>query len=699
MESKQMTLRSQTVQCPHCGEYYSVTYKYCPFCDAGRKAEERKKAARKQRTASLFAGLLGGKEEDVPDAPIQEIPEASRRRRDPDGQDRPRKHRAPPAAPVDMPPRSEGFRRKKSSEMTPEERAAYRAEREARAAARKRARDAAARQSVLLETGELLETPVASGVSPVDVPIMEDVMIPEGVQPAEQAAGTPENEAESTAPAEIVPADLIASPVDDGPAPDPMDLPPVAPEAGNAASGQAPEDEWSFLKDLPVGEGDSETAAPEIPPLPEMETPADVQIEEILPEATAAAPSSSISTDSELDALLNEIRGILDGTASAAPAAEEPAPETAQDAPEKASPVPAEPAPAPQEEPDRTEVPAKEEEAAAESAPAESPTEPADGEPKAEPETEEAAKAPYESNADTDRDTPAEEADVPAEEASGGEPEEESEEAAEARAAAAQAKAFEEATLLWSSPEENGGASSPIPAPAVPGQTERRRSRSESRPQPRKRIPILPILAAIIVVAAVAVLVNKGIAPAIQSETTQADTAETLTLDRTVLTLTAEGATETLIPIFSPEGTTAQVKWTCSNWGAVFVHEGGILTAMAPGTATVVATMANGESAECVVTCQWDPNAPPAAPADGEAASSEPVKVGLNTTDLTLDSQGKTQQLVLEGTEGSVRWSSSKTSVASVSGDGTVTAVGKGAATVTAELDGQRYNCEVRCIW
>ena len=44
METKKVTLRSQTVQCPHCGEYYSVTYKYCPFCDAGRQEEERRLA-------------------------------------------------------------------------------------------------------------------------------------------------------------------------------------------------------------------------------------------------------------------------------------------------------------------------------------------------------------------------------------------------------------------------------------------------------------------------------------------------------------------------------------------------------------------------------------------------------------------------------------------------------------------------------
>ena len=50
METKKITLRSQTVKCPHCGEYYSVTYKYCPFCDAGRQEEERRLAEKKKRS-------------------------------------------------------------------------------------------------------------------------------------------------------------------------------------------------------------------------------------------------------------------------------------------------------------------------------------------------------------------------------------------------------------------------------------------------------------------------------------------------------------------------------------------------------------------------------------------------------------------------------------------------------------------------
>ena len=63
METKQITLRSQTVQCPHCGEYYSVTYKYCPFCDVGRQEEERRMAERKKQRQQKLGGLFGSEPE------------------------------------------------------------------------------------------------------------------------------------------------------------------------------------------------------------------------------------------------------------------------------------------------------------------------------------------------------------------------------------------------------------------------------------------------------------------------------------------------------------------------------------------------------------------------------------------------------------------------------------------------------------
>ena len=83
METKKVTLRSQTVQCPHCGEYYSVTYKYCPFCDAGRQEEERRlaeKKKKKKKKQDFFGNLFGShagnkkgsKPEKSPKAPSEE---------------------------------------------------------------------------------------------------------------------------------------------------------------------------------------------------------------------------------------------------------------------------------------------------------------------------------------------------------------------------------------------------------------------------------------------------------------------------------------------------------------------------------------------------------------------------------------------------------------------------------------------------
>ena len=129
----------------------------------------------------------------------------------------------------------------------------------------------------------------------------------------------------------------------------------------------------------------------------------------------------------------------------------------------------------------------------------------------------------------------------------------------------------------------------------------------------------------------------------------------------------------------------------------------GLLTPKGPGSATVTATLPNGAYTASVVHCVWE-----AAPVEGEAAPAEgaesaaaeaPVPAGLSATELTLDGEGQTQQLTLNGVTGAVKWTSSKPGVATVAADGTVTAVSKGGATITAESNGSKYNCNVRCIW
>ena len=647
-----MTLRSQTVKCPHCGEYYSVTYKYCPFCDAGRKAEERKKAARKQQAASLFTGLFGGKDEEGEgmDVPVQEAP---RHRREHRAEERPEaehktehksKHRS--AAPVSTPiPRSEGFRKKKTSEMTEEEKKAYRAEREARAAARKRERDRAARAAALVE---LDASPAIDQTQAEPAPAAEAVPAMETVEITIDAMGAP-------------PAGLTAEP-----APAEETTPAEAPAA------PAQEEPQGFLLD---DLGDQMDAAPVEPDAIVEEAPApavEVEVPIPVPEATPKAvdPSALLQGDSELDALLSEIRGLLDegpsvtpgqteAAAPAAPAAAQPVVEAVQAAPAAVQPV-AEAAQAVTEaaQPVAEAVQAAPEAVQPAAEAAQAVTEAAQPAAEAAQAVTEAAQAPVQ--------------EAPA-------------------APQVSAMDLEGPELLWSPETTAAVEAAAMRKTEAPARHRNPQARQRKQPQ-KKGLPLVPIIAGVIVVVLAALLVTKVIGPAIQ----KSKEAETISLVQTDVTLTAPGATETLVPVFQPEGSSAEVKWTCSNWAAVDVNPEGVLTAKAPGTALVAATLPNGESVMANITCTWDETA---YAAEGGDVAAEPVVAGLSATEITLDAQGNTQQLALNGVTGAVKWTSSKPAVATVSADGTVSAISKGSAVITAESNGSKYTCNVRCVW
>lgn len=207
--------------------------------------------------------------------------------------------------------------------------------------------------------------------------------------------------------------------------------------------------------------------------------------------------------------------------------------------------------------------------------------------------------------------------------------------------------------------------------------------------------PVLLIVSLIIVVAAVFIVV-RTVVPAFQTGIfSSQQAAEGLTLDRETLDLAEAGTTMTLVPTFSPEGATGTVTWSSSDEAVATVDGQGMVTAVAPGTATITATLENGQSAQCTVNCTWDPEAA----ADGEEAPAEQTTVGLSANDITLDSAGDSQQLTVNGAEGEVTWASEDAAVATVDDQGNVTAVAPGRTTVTATVGDQTFNCAVRCIW
>ncbi|MGM9579402.1 MAG: Ig-like domain-containing protein [Evtepia sp.] len=728
METKQMTLRSQTVRCPHCGEYYSVTYKYCPFCDAGRQEEERRQAEKKKQRQSMLGGIFGGgkepeKKKRSGDSAHRESRPAREERpvredrpaRDHAAQERPRKEHAAPPAKKAPPKKKESLfhreTRRKTSELTEEEKAIRLAEREARAAQRKRERDRAAREAALAAAPK-----VEAG------PVFEEVTVPEtfGYPETPETAADPAAMTQTPVTAEgpvVLPEGGEEVPVFTIPE-TPEPAAPAAEPAGEAAAPvqpqeQPPEDEaersrWEFLRELemvpdaPVvevaGSAQPEAAAPQ------PETPA-----QPAPQSQQAPQEKPVETEEDLDALLSEIRDML---------AESPVPQLSPDQLKKP------PQPVPQAEiPQTPEAPAPQPETAA---PEVQPAPEAVPQPEEAPTVTQEAPVPPAEEAPEIPAQPEQEAPtivVPTAEISAQLAEEAAQEQIEEETAA---DAGYHAAFADDAPTqvihledqplqilENAGEPEPtaVPQPArerrpreqkAAPKAESGKSAKKTKKKSGGRPPVLLILSLVIIVAAI-VIVAKTVVPAFQDglfSNSQTADAESLILDQTEASLTEQGQTLTLVATFAPEGSSGAVTWSSSDEAIATVDQTGLVTAVAPGSVTITAALENGQSAQCTVQCAWGDQAG-AAPEGGEqpAEAEAPAGPALSVKDISLDSQGATKQIQVTGASGAVKWSSDNTAVATVADDGTVTAVDKGTATVTAEVDGKKLNCEVRCIW
>ena len=161
-----------------------------------------------------------------------------------------------------------------------------------------------------------------------------------------------------------------------------------------------------------------------------------------------------------------------------------------------------------------------------------------------------------------------------------------------------------------------------------------------------------------------------------------------VTLDKTELTLT-EGETETLTATVKPDNAdNRKVTWSSDKTEVATVDGDGKVTAVKPGKAVItVTTEDGGKTATCKVTVK--------------AKAVSVTEVTLDKTELTL-TEGETETLTAtvkpdNADNKKVKWSSDKTEVATVGGDGRVTAVkaGEAVVTVTTEDGGKTASCKV----
>ncbi len=145
--------------------------------------------------------------------------------------------------------------------------------------------------------------------------------------------------------------------------------------------------------------------------------------------------------------------------------------------------------------------------------------------------------------------------------------------------------------------------------------------------------------------------------------------ATTAALDKTTLTLN-RGSSAKLYLTVQPDDFTDEVNWKSADTSIAMVAEDGTVKAVGVGSTIIKVTVGNA-SASCKVTVV------------------QPVtSISLNRTSLSMEALS-TYQLTAtaypnDAYDKSIRWESSDASVATVSEDGLVTAVGKGTATIKA---------------
>ena len=129
------------------------------------------------------------------------------------------------------------------------------------------------------------------------------------------------------------------------------------------------------------------------------------------------------------------------------------------------------------------------------------------------------------------------------------------------------------------------------------------------------------------------------------------------------------------------------VAWSSSSTAAATVDGNGLVTAVAPGAATITAT-SEGRSGGAQITVQ----APVASVTVTPAAAS--IFTGA-TTPLTASLKDGASNVL---TGRSIAWTTGNAAIATVDGSGMVTAVGPGSATITATSEGKTGTAQITVL-
>lgn len=163
---------------------------------------------------------------------------------------------------------------------------------------------------------------------------------------------------------------------------------------------------------------------------------------------------------------------------------------------------------------------------------------------------------------------------------------------------------------------------------------------------------------------------------------------EQLVLNILNMSLDVDGTQTLNCTILPAEAAKSKLTWESSNEAVATVDQNGKITAVSFGTATITVKSSNGISATCAVTVE-----------DQSSTVVDVTGITLDKTTLSLVT-GSSAPLYAtvkpaNATDKTVVWESGNTQVATVDGQGRVTAVAVGVARVTAKAATFTASCEV----
>ena len=168
-----------------------------------------------------------------------------------------------------------------------------------------------------------------------------------------------------------------------------------------------------------------------------------------------------------------------------------------------------------------------------------------------------------------------------------------------------------------------------------------------------------------------------------------------VTLSASELTLTALGETQTLTATIQPEDCTEKVNWVSADPSVVTVDGNGLVTAIKEGSANILVSC--GEyAATCLVTVSVTPEEEEEQPE--EEPEEEEAEMELSATDITMTYPGELARLYVNNSgDKEITWSTDNETLLTVDDTGLIMARATGTAHVYAEVDGQKFECIVRC--